>query len=243
MNIYVLDESLQSPSNLQKIATKAARNWKALVGYDQSPVFLTWDARHGFRQVTATGYAPLTQLTAGVLIVHRPDESQMEAIAAVREKEPCLVVLQVRGYAYEGTASEPNWYYNIRTEVGLEDTGFSERFKLFWNDLKKSGGKQPTFSLLEPTAVPAPLLAYALAVQYQLKTENILDLCAAADACYDEIQSFAQSLLSKQNKVPISFPEIRVPPRTVFESESQGDPNGIRFKAMRNMIELVREDL
>jgi len=231
---------LQSPSNLQKIATKAARNWEALVGYEQPPIFLTWDARHGFRQVMATGYTPLPQLSAGVLILHRPDESQIAAIATVREKEPCLVVLQVRGYTYEGTSSEPNWYYNIRTEVGLEDTGFSERFKLFWNELKKSGGKQPEFSLLEPTAVPEPLLAYALAVQYKLEIPNLLEVCAAADAFYKKLQPYAKTLFDKNSAV--SFPSVGVPETHKFEP-AIGDPNGIRFKAMRNVIDLLREDL
>jgi hypothetical protein len=96
---------------------------------------------------------------------------------------------------------------------------------------------------LEPTSVPTPLLAYTLAAHYHLDVPDIQELSAAADVCYDQIQPFAQALLSKQEMGPISFPEIRVPLRTVFESESSGDPNGTRFKAMRNIIELLREDL
>lgn len=243
MTIYVLDDSLQSPANLQKMAIKAARNWKALVGHDQDPVFVTWDARNGFRQVTEVGFESIPQLEDGIVILHRPSDQAIQAIATAREGGLRTVAIQVRGNPYDGQPSERDWFYYVRTEVDIEDSGFSERFKRFWSDFVKSGGHGPKFSLLEPTSVPEPLLAYALAVQYRLNVPNVTALCAAAEASYQKLRAYAKSLFDKNQGV--SFPEAGVPEiDEIRKSKSDlGDASGIRFKAVRNLIDLLREDL
>ena len=242
MTIYVLDNALQLPAHFKKIADKLARNWKALVGFDQDPVFVTWNPRDSFRQIKETGFELLPQLQPGIVILHNPSDQEIQAIATAREGEPRMVAIQVRCNAYDGQPSERDWFYYVRTEFDIEDLGFSERFKRFWTEFVKSGGRSRKFSLLEPTSVPEPLLAYVLAVQYRLSIPNILELSTAADVCYGQVQSFAQSLLSKKEQGPVSFPEVGVPLPQKFDS-SPGDPNGTRFKAMRNVIELLREDL
>jgi len=182
---------------------------------------------------------------AGVIIVHQANEMQLKTILDVinSRKDLDLSAVVISGASQERQTDAPRMYFRKTPVNKPDDVAFAAHFREFWNHLQKSDGRKPLFSLLEPTAVPAPLLAYTLAVQYRLNIPNIQELSKAADACYDRIQPFALSLLTKQEKGPISFPEIRVPPRSVFESESPGDPSGSRFKAMRNVIELLREDL
>lgn len=92
---------------------------------------------------------------------------------------------------------------------------------------------------LQPRAVPNALIAYALAVQYQLNIPNINELCAAADSCYEKLQPYAKSLFDKNRAV--SFPNNDVPEIHKFEP-APGSTNGVRFKAVRNVIDLLRED-
>ena len=182
---------------------------------------------------------------AGVILVHQANEMQLEAVLNVinSRKDLELSAVVISGASQERQPDAPRMYFRKTPVNKPDDASFAAHFREFWNDLQKSDGRKPVFSLLEPTAVPAPLLAYTLAAHYRLDVPNIQELSTAADDCYDQIQPFAQSLLSKQENGPISFPEIRVPSRKVFGSESPGDPNGSRFKAMRNVIELLREDL
>lgn len=180
---------------------------------------------------------------SGVIIAHQANDlllGELEKVVNSCNRLSCIVI---SGEAQERTSVHDRMYFR-RHKVGRpDDSAFAGYFREFWGDLLKSDARNPNFSLLEPTAVPASLLAYTVAVQYRLQIPNIQELSAKADACYDQIQPYAESLLSKTERGPISSPEVRVPSRAAFESETPGDPNGTRFKAMRNVIELLREDM
>jgi hypothetical protein len=225
MKIYVFDND----SGLKK------RDWAAIVSL---PIARIDHDEDGF----FIGHENVIW-EAGVVLVHQANEMQLEAVRQVINSREDLSAVVISGASQERQPDAPRMYFRKTPVNKPDDASFAAHFREFWNELQKSDGRKPVFSLLEPTAVPALLLAYTLAVQYRLNIPNIQELSTAADTCYDRIQPFAQSLLTKQEKGPISFPEIRVPPRKVFESESPGDPNGLRFKAMRNLIDLLREDL
>lgn len=232
MQKYVLDEQLSFKDDLNK---GAARSWGEILG---SGVIIITSGSEGFMRLE--NGTPL-KLEAGVVVAHRPTEEQINAISALKKNEPRLFVLNVSGSPSDAIVSQVDWFYCVRTPLGNpSDMGFAKRFESFWADLEASNGLRPNFPLLEPTAVPASLLAYTLAVHYGLKVPKMQELCNEADTCYEKLQPFAKSLLSKGGA--ISFPEVNVPPRQSFEAAS-GDANGTRFKAMRNVIELLREDL
>ena len=232
MQKYVLDEQLSFKDDLDK---GTARSWGEILG--AGVVIITSSAKGFVRLENGT---PM-KLEAGIVVAHRPTEEQIKEIAALRKNEPRLFVLNVSGSPSDAIVSQVDWFYCVRTPLGSPgDLGFAKRFESFWADLEISNGLRPNFSLLEPTAVPAPLLAYTIAVHYGLKVSKMQELCNEVDSCYEKLQPFAKSLLGKGGA--ISFPEVNVPPRQSFEAAS-GDANGTRFKAMRNVIELLREDL
>jgi hypothetical protein len=231
MNIFVYDT-----------AAGRTKNWASLLGRPFEYVNLTLTDKK------ASCTAPKgvqADLTSSLILLHGPrnrmDAAVVIAATLTQECRACSAVVVSGGGLTEDAQIER--VYLRRTPVDKEDVGFRGCFEAFISDLEKSQGRTPHFDLLEPTAVPNPMVAYAVAVQYRLQIPNIQELSAAADACYDQIQPYAESLLSKPERGPISSPEVLVPSRAVFESETPGDPNGTRFKAMRNAIELLREDL
>jgi hypothetical protein len=179
----------------------------------------------------------------GIILIHQANEAQLEAVQKVILLRDNLFAIVISGTAQERKSDADRMYFRKTAVNKPEDALFAAHFRQFWDDLQKSGGQQYNFSLLEPTAVPEPLLAYVLAMQYQLKIGNIHELCAAADACYAKLQPYAKSLFDKNRAV--SFPEANVPGiEEIQKSESNpGGAMGLRFKAMRNAIDLLREDL
>ena len=176
----------------------------------------------------------------GVILIHQANEAQLEAVRKVILLRDDLCAVVISGAAQERESGANRMYFR-RTAVGKpEDALFAAHFRQFWSDLQKSEGHQPTFLLLEPTAVPEPLLAYTLAEHYRLNVGNFREICVDADASYEKLQPYAKSLFDKNRAV--SFPDTGVPEIQTFEPVP-GDANGIRFKAMRNVIDLLREDL
>jgi hypothetical protein len=182
--------------------------------------------------------------------MHSPDQSTLTAL--VHEfgrrlefgQRLDLSACAVREDGYQDVSALPRHERLHYRKTGVSrpvDRLFGVQLMDFLRDLQGSGGTQPHFSLLEPTSVPAPLLAYALAVHYGVDVPNIHALCEAADACYEHIQPFAKSQVGKTGALLLT--EADLPLRNAFQFESPGDVCGVRFKAMRNVIELLREDL
>lgn len=209
------------------------RKWEDMLKCTLSRI--SFDEEAGFR----CGGAAISW-GSGVILVHQAGPNALTTIAEVVTRHDRLSAIVVSESPQSKESTVPRLYFR-KLPVGKPiDQSFPNYFKQFLADLENSNGLRPNFSLLEPTAVPAPLLAYTLAVQYGLKVSNIQELCMAADVCYERVQPFAKTLLGKRE--PISFPEVNVPARQTFET-APGDARGTRFKAMRNVIELLREDL
>lgn len=226
MNVFVLDQDTADDR----------RDWNKMLGFAFSRI--TYDEESGFRcDGKAVSWGP------GVILVHQGGSSALKAAENILAAQTGLSVVVVSA-SPQTKASTIQRFYFRKSPVGRpNDVIFPSYLKQFLDDLENSNGERPNFELLEPTAVPAPLLAYTIAVQYRLNLPNIRELTTAADTCYGQIQPYAELLLSKPERGTISSPEVRVPSRAAFESETPGDPNGTRFKAMRNVIELLREDL
>lgn len=226
MNVFVFDQDTAADR----------RDWSKMLRFPFSTI--TYDQESGFR---CDGRA--VSWSSGVILVHQASSSALKAAEKVLAAHSGLSAVVVSASPQSRASTIPRFYFR-KSPVGRpNDVIFPSYLEQFLHDLENSNGARPNFALLEPTAVPTSLLAYTVAVQYRLNPPNIQELSAAADACYDQIQPYVESLLSKQERGPISSPEVRVPSRAVFESETPGDPNGTRFKAMRNAIELLREDL
>lgn len=156
---------------------------------------------------------------------------------SMRAPKGHLVIISTEGGVVVKESSRIHGcYWSPRDFLANSDCESAHEFII---DLRK-GSFRP--ELLQPTSTPAPLLAYTLAVKYRLNTSNIRELTEAADACYAQIQPFVKPLFTKI-KGHVSFPEIEPAPETDFKMESPGDPNGKRYKSMRNVIELLRGDL
>lgn len=97
--------------------------------------------------------------------------------------------------------------------------------------------------LLQPRAVPKPVLAYALAVHFRYLGPKVESLREAADRAYEELRTQGLSLLQKRRA--ISFPKVGLPSRNEFQSQppTQAETESRRFQAMRNLIDVLREDL
>lgn len=227
MKAFVLDED-GSPD---------ARKWDQMLPCQFSRIFE--DEGAGF--LLDGGHRILWE--PGIIVAHQPSTEALRVIENIVTSHAFLSALVISGSPQTQESVVLGLYFRkARVEKPI-DKSFSHYFEKFWSDLEQSKGQHPNFALLESTAVPAPLLAYAVTVHYQLEIPNIQQLSKAADACYEQIQPFAQSLLSSQEKPPIAFPDVCVPLQKVFASEIPGDAKGIRFRAMRNAIELLREDL
>ena len=235
MKLYIIDEQLQYPSDLQKMQNHQARNWKAMVGPETT--FIVWDMEDGFCMLTEDGISPIL-LDTGVVIMHRPYQELIDAIADIRKNIQNLVAITVSGSPYDGPSSSLNWYYHIRTPVSKEDRGFSERFKLFWDNYSESAGQNANFDLLEPTAVPESILAYTLAVQYGLDISGLPNMVATADSEYEKILPHLRTLLDK-NINGLSATNV-LPALNDFQGLNMEEQ---RFQAFCNAIDLLREDL
>lgn len=234
-NIFVIDWNLQIPENIELIKEGRVRDWKSLLGKDA--VFTVWDPASGFHRLTEHGFEEL-RLSSGVIVLHGPSDDLIQEISDQREAGRSLVAIRVSGAPYGGPPSELQWFYIVRTPVVYNDTGFSERFKLFWNDLIESGGKNPNFALLEPTTIPENILAYNLAVEYLDEPDCNFGLLAdAADAEYGKIQPYLNTLSGKVADV-----NLQVPPVTALK-DSPNTKDGIRYKSYCNAIDLLREDI
>lgn len=209
------------------------RKWEDMLNCPLSRI--SFDEEVGFR---CDGSA--VSWESGVMLVHQAGPKALKAIEEVVTSYGCLSVIVVSESPQTKESAVPRLYFR-KLPVGKPiDQSFPGYFKQFLVDLEKSNGLRPNFFLLEPTAVPEALLAYTLAMQYQLNIANIRELCAAADASYEKLQPYAKSLFDKNRAV---FPDgTDVPVIQRFEP-APGNVNGIRFKAMRTVIDLLREDL
>jgi hypothetical protein len=223
MNVFIFDQD----------TSEKKRKWEDMLNCPLSRI--CFDEEVGFR---CAGSAVLWG--SGVVIVHQVSPKVLKIIEEVVTRHDCLSAIVVSESPQSKESAVPRLYFR-KLPVGKPiNQSFPGYFKQFLDDLEKSNGLRPNFSLLEPTAVPEALLAYALAVQYQLKIVNIRELCAAADASYKKLQPYAKSLFDKNRA---AFPDdADVPTIQKFEP-APGDANGIRFKAMRTVIDLLREDL
>jgi hypothetical protein len=111
----------------------------------------------------------------------------------------------------------------------------------FANDLR-AGIFRP--ELLKPRAIPKYVVAYALAIHYGVRDARLTALRRSADQSYEQLHSQAHSLLSTK-KQPLTYERVGLPKRELFEPEAaiQNESESLRFKAMRNLIDVLREDL
>jgi hypothetical protein len=226
MNIYIYDGS-----------GGQTKDWLVLCGPHFQPIIAV-DGKF----VSASKAHEQVNVTRCVVVLHGPADSEHSVIKAVikaldANATACAVVVSASGLTVE---SPHERLYFRRTPVSKQDFLFGQCFKSFMKDLERSGGAIPNFSLLEPTAVPEPLLAYTLAIQYGLNIGDLSALRDAADVSYETLQAFAASAFKK--KQPVSFPDVGVPVVTDFRTDADG-VTGLRFKAMRNVIDLLREDV
>ena len=98
--------------------------------------------------------------------------------------------------------------------------------------------------LLQPRAVPKVVLAYTVAVHFGFGEQKLKDLRGPADQSYKELHAQALSLLPSKVSL-ISFPEVKLPSPDTFKNQPsvQHESESIRFRAMRNLIDVLREDL
>lgn len=182
----------------------------------------------------------------GVLVLHGPtshDESIIKAVIKVLDACPrmCGVVVSGGGLAVEKPHEK---LYFRRTPVEKEDVVFAKQFKDFVAQVEHSVGNSPNFDLLEPTAVPEPILAYAIAVHYGFGEWKLKALRSAADDAYRQLYPYVLTLLPSKRGALI-FADVGLPKADEFEREpsAQNEAVSKRFKAMRNVIDILREDL
>jgi len=98
--------------------------------------------------------------------------------------------------------------------------------------------------LLQPRSMPEPILAYALAVHYRLIPDDFRALRHAADKAYVEMCEFARGVAKQSEEWSSKGEGDLLPEFEQFEGESAtGDEaNSIRFRAMRNLINVLRAD-
>jgi hypothetical protein len=98
--------------------------------------------------------------------------------------------------------------------------------------------------LLQPRAIPKYVVAYAIAIHFGVGATRLAALRRSADQSYEQLHAQALSLLTTK-KQPLSYEKIGLPNREMFgpDEAAQNESESLRFKAMRNLIDVLREDL
>jgi hypothetical protein len=230
MKIYIYDDS-----------GGQTKDWSSLCGPHFQPI-----VEVGGHFVFADGDRKPLNLINCVVVLHGPIDHEHAAIKTTvkaLEANPTACAVVVSGGGLTTEKPHERLYFR-RTPVERKDTVFERLFKDFIKDIERSGGNTPNFELLEPTAVPEPILAYAVAVHYGFGEWKLKALRSAADDAYNQLHSYTLTLLpSKKNA--FSFPDVGLPKVAEFEHEPSAHSEAVskRFKAMRNLIDVLREDL
>jgi hypothetical protein len=152
-----------------------------------------------------------------------------------------LVIVSREG----GVTQDPKWTDRVHACYwGLEHfspRSDNESVREFIIEFKR-GVFRP--ELLQPRSMPEPILAYALAVHYGLIPDDFPALRHAADKAYAEMFEFARTVAKRSEEWSRNGEVDLLPEFEQFEGESAtGDEaNSIRFRAMRNLIDVLRAD-